>query len=94
MPSVQHGVARGQGMKGQGIGVRRPPVTAGEGLVGGEGVHRPSMPGSSVSVRGFCNSKKKSGVSGGQQNLHSSNRWHLRGNRRQLEGNRRRLEGN
>ena len=31
---------------------------------------------------------------GGQQNLHSSNRWHLRGNRRRLEGNRRRLEGN
>ena len=38
--------------------------------------------------------KKKAGVSGGQQNLHSSNRWHLRGNRRRLECNRRRLESN
>ena len=37
---------------------------------------------------------KKAGVSGGQQNLHSSNRWHLRGNRRRLECNRRRLESN
>ena len=37
--------------------------------------------------------KKKAGASGGQQYLHSSNRWHLRGNRRRLEGNRRRLEG-
>ena len=29
-----------------------------------------------------------------QQNLQSSNQWHLRGNRRRLECNRRRLEGN
>ena len=41
---------------------------------------------------GFLIQKKKAGVSSGQQNLHSSNRWHLRGNRRRLEGNRRRLE--
>ena len=43
---------------------------------------------------GFLIQKKKAGVSGGQQNRHSSNRWHLRGNQRRLEGNRRQLECN
>ena len=42
----------------------------------------------------FHSKKKKPGVSGGQQNLHSSARWHLRGKRRRLECNQRRLKGN
>ena len=45
--------------------------------------------------RGYFNSKKKkkAGVCGSQQNLHSSNQWHLGGNRRRLECNRRQLQG-
>ena len=44
--------------------------------------------------RRLWSGQKKIGVSGGQQNLHRSNRWHLRGNRQRLECSRRRLEGN
>ena len=61
------------------------------GVLDGKGTQRYDW---SVWQGGFGFEKKKAGVSSGQQNLHSSNRWHLRGNRRRLECNRRRLEGN